>query len=211
MPLNPYKIDVSLVSIAFQYDITSDVLLELRKTIERVRKNTDDVTKRIDQDSAAFIWETTNSIIENLHGAAFVVCQASITAIISRVKALHTFAKGDGHPISSVPNDKNQMLTFKSSVVASTNVSQVQAIDAVANYFKHNDEWPRGWINPDARSKPTITTLQALGFQFGNSAILTDAVKFFDSNLLSLANAVNVWHEAIVEELKKELTNAGLM
>lgn len=211
MALNFYKIYLESLSIAFQYDITFDVLHELHKTIERVSNRTFDITKGVSQDIAELIWEDTNAAVDDLHGAAFVICQAAITSIVSRVKTLHKFAQSAGNAINSVPNDKGQLLAFKSAVIPSKTVTQVEAIDALANYFKHHDEWRAGWADPDARSKAAIATLQALGFQYGNSAILRNAVTLFESDLLALVNAVNVWHEAIVAELRKELISLGLL
>ena len=211
MAVNLYKIHLDLISLAFQYDIAIDVLHELRKTIQRIHERTIDITKDLAQDNAEFIWENTNSAIEDLHGAAFVICQSSVTAIVSRIKAVHQFAGSEGTPINSVPSEKKDLLTFRSSVIPSKTVTQIQAVDALANYFKHNDEWPRGWVNADSRIKPTIDILHALGFQSGNNAILRGAMELFDSNLLALANAVNEWHEAILKELKNEFGSSGLI
>jgi hypothetical protein len=213
MALNLYKIHLDLISLAFQYDISVDVLHELRKTLQRIHDRTIDITKDLSQDNAEFIWRDTNSVIEDLHGAAFVISQSSITAIVSRLKAIHQFAQSAGTPIISIPREKKDMLTFKSAVISSTGTSQIQAIEAFANYFKHNDEWPSGWVNPDPRSKPTIDSLHALGFQFYNDSILRNAMQLFDSNrnLLALANSVSEWHEAILKELKTEFASSGVI
>jgi hypothetical protein len=213
MAVNLYKIHLDLISLAFQYDIAVDALHELRKTIRRMHDRTVDITKDLGQDNADFVWMDTNSVIEDLHGAAFVICQSSITAIVSRLKAIHQFAQGAGTSINSVPREKKDMLAFKSPAIPSTGTTQIQAIEAFANYFKHNEEWPRGWVNPDARSKPTIDILHALGFQFGNNSILRNAMQLFDSNgnLLALANSINEWHEAVLNELKSEFASLRLI
>lgn len=211
MTLNLYKLRLDSIDIAFQYDITIDALLHLRGTIERVFERTDEITKTLAQDNAQWIWEDTNASVDALRGSAFVICQAAITSIVSRVKALHEYARCCGVSLSSVPNNKAQLLAFRSAPIPSTTVTQIEAIEALANYFKHHDEWPAGWINPDARSRPTIAILQTLGFQYGNPSILADAAAMFQSNLFALANAVNEWHGAIVNELKKEVTSLRLL
>jgi len=213
MAVNVYRIHLDRISLAFQYDIAVDVLHELQKTIQRIHDRTDDITKDLGQDNAELIWGDTNSVIEDLHGAAFVVSQSSITAIVSRLKAMLQLAQSMGTPINSIPREKKNMLAFKSTIIPSKGITHIQAIEALANYFKHSDEWPRGWVNPPANSKPTIDILHALGFQFGDNSILRNAMQFFDSNgnLLALANSVNEWHGAILGELKSELASSGLI
>lgn len=68
---NFYKIHLDLISIAFQYDISIEVLHELWKTIQKVQDQTLEITKDLAQDNADFIWQDVNSTIEELHGAAF--------------------------------------------------------------------------------------------------------------------------------------------
>ena len=184
--------------------------MEFRRSIGRVDELAKKITDGLDKDNADYIRDVAGLTIEQLFGGAFVTCQASITAVVSRVKELHDVATESNLTINSVPNGKSHLLTFKSPELTA-HITQVQAIDALANYFKHNDEWPRGWVNPDRRSQATILCLQALGFVYGNDAILRKAIELFDSNLIVLANAINVWHEAIIAELKNELTNRQLL
>jgi hypothetical protein len=211
MTLNFNKIHLDLLSFAFQYDITVDALSELRTTIERVYERTEKYTKNLGQDNADFVWDDTNRALDALRGAAFVICQAAVTAIVTRVMAIHEYVQSTGNAITSVPNDKAQLLAFKSPAIPSKTVSQIEGIEAFANYFKHHDQWPASWLNPDGFSKRTITALQALGFQYADGSILRDAITLFDSDLLVLANAVNVWHEAIVTDLRTELSSRGLL
>ena len=211
MPTNLYTMHVSLISIAFQYDLAIDVFHELGKTIKRVHDETARFAETFSQYDSDSMWEDANSTIEDLHGAAFVISQTSITTIVSRVKALHEFAECDGHSISSIPNQKGEMLASNSPLIPSKPVTYIQAIDAFANYFKHHDEWPRGWVNVDARGKPTIETLESLGVHYGTSAILKNAMQFFDSSLLDLANTINFWHEGILGKLKNELKDSELI
>ena len=201
---------VSLLSWSFQYDILVDVLMEFKRSIGRVDEQAKKITDGLDKDNADYIREVAGLTIEQLFGGAFVTCQASITAVVSRIKELHNVATESNITINSVPKEKNRLLTFQSPELTA-HITQIQAIDALANYFKHNDEWPPGWVNADGRSQATILCLQALGFVYGNDAILRKAIELFDSNLIVLANAINGWHETIVAQLKIELINLRLL
>jgi hypothetical protein len=204
-----YRRHIDLISLAFDNDIVMDVLSEIRKVIDRIVDQTNDFMKDQGRLNAEITWANTDPVIEALYGAAFVVCQASITAIASRVQDVHTCAEGEGKELASTPRTKRDLLKFQSTTVPGKHVTEIQAIDALANYFKHNHQWPRGWINPTKQNKETIDTLELLGIRFGGTKTLRTAMEsLFESDLPQIATVVITnWHTAIVNKLKEELTS----
>jgi hypothetical protein len=41
-----------------------------------------------------------------------------------------------------LPKRKKAIFEFRSSTVNGLNISEISLIDSIANYFKHQDEWP---------------------------------------------------------------------
>ncbi|MGD1047082.1 MAG: hypothetical protein ABR936_17395 [Bacteroidota bacterium] len=209
MATNMFSIHLKFISIAFKYDILIEALFHIRNMVDNLNTRTIQITQGLDPDNAEGIREDTNTIIENMHGAAFVCCQASINGVASRIKTFHAFAKNEGITLTSVPEERKLIIASHCPVVPSTTVSQIQAIDTLANYFKHRDQWPHGWINPDGQSRLTIQTLQTLGFTPYQDDILNSGISMFGPNILNLANVLNKWVDTLVDELEKELKTLG--
>lgn len=112
------------------------------------------------------------ALIDDALGLAFVTCQLFITAVVSGCQCLHRFhasygksmAGGGGRqPIGLLCWDKRQLLQRNNPMVGASGISGVAAIDALANYFKHRDEWPNDWKYLKGSQELTATTLRKLG------------------------------------------------
>jgi hypothetical protein len=96
--------------------------------------------------------------IENLLGLCFVICQVFITDVVSVCYGIRLLAEGE-------PPKKKDLLATCSTRVSGTAYTQVQAIDGLANYFKHRDEWPSGEWPCKGPAKCTTRIVRALGIQ----------------------------------------------
>src|SRR5437773_1587319 len=82
-------------------------------------------------------------IEESLLGAAFVVCQASITAVVSETKKLHTrYQKSASKDLTTTDGKKESIMRLGSPMVRKTGYSKIEIMNAFANCFKHQTEWP---------------------------------------------------------------------
>ena len=93
------------------------------------------------------------------------------------------------------------MLKLHSPLLDGTSITQMQLCDAIANYYKHHEEWG-GWSRT-RRNEETFDVLVAAGFTavdvyhctkaagllFGNSGRYCDA----------LFEMITVWRDAVVE------------
>ena len=88
--------------------------------------------------------EPDPELVEGMIGAAFIVCQAQITAIVSAVKRIAR------HEPLSIPTTKPDILARGERIPGKT-YTKVAAIDHYANFFKHADEWDLENLRPNQR------------------------------------------------------------
>jgi hypothetical protein len=112
-------------------------------------------------------------VVSSLVGAAFVVAQERISSTVSRleevVNSLGTkspFARSGGGKVA-----RDSLLAFGSDVVdLDAKMSYVASIDAVANYFKHRDEWPASWASiTNPLQRRTRDAVERLGLKDSNT------------------------------------------
>ncbi|HVB57664.1 MAG TPA: hypothetical protein VNE63_14745 [Candidatus Acidoferrales bacterium] len=129
--------------------------------------------------------------IENLLGLCFVICQVFITDVVSVCYGIRLLAEGE-------PPKKKDLLATCSTRVSRTEYTQVQATDALANYFKHRDQWPSKEWPRKAPSKYTAQVISALGnkpgstrnFRTGFEAVVGDSAY---SDVARLGEVVENW------------------
>jgi hypothetical protein len=106
-------------------------------------------------------------LIKNLLGAAFVVCQARITAVVSGGIKLAIYCGNKGIPFTACATRKDAILTMGPTFTGSP-VTLIQFMDAIANYFKHRDEWDEvDWSKLTGQSKRTADVIQMRGLKPG--------------------------------------------
>jgi hypothetical protein len=141
-----------LFEIAVGDDTYEDVLLALGKAI---KQSWDAATA--DSDEGWLAYECMK--VEMLLGAALVVCQAKMTSV------LEAWAYVQLHKTGNRPNSKSA-LNYGPTL---NGYSKAALVWAIANYFKHHDEWDRSeWQNPFGRSARTIPLIQAIGLHEDN-------------------------------------------
>lgn len=156
-------------------------------------------------------------VIEDLLGAAYVVCQTYITKIISDVIFLHRYHKrsNPSSELKTTGDFKYSILSFGSKVISGVGYTQVQVIDAFANYFKHRDEWPSDWHKLEERSTKTAEVIMAVGASSGCTGNLRRASKVLGNegfkNTIVFYDIVNNWCKKLYEAYETELNKMGLI
>lgn len=153
-------------------------------------------------------------VIENLMGAAFVTCQAEITAVVSHVGRIHADASRSGHTLVTCDGTKRGIMAFGSPLIGSTRYTGIQVINAFANYFKHNDEWDAPWNELPNREKQTVDVISAAGAQeysTGNLRTGAEALGVADEQLNLFGNQIRDWSSAIHNAYEKELKDRKLL
>lgn len=137
--------------------------------------------------------------IESLLGIGLVVAQTYIAGTVA-----------DANRIIKPPKrlSKETLLKLYSDNVPNTNVTQLELCDAMANYFKHHDEWS-DW-SAAGRHQKTIAVLRAVGIeQFGGIPFDTAmAVLWPGYKGLSLDPLVELlvnWRAKVIEACLQEM------
>ncbi|MGH9451328.1 MAG: hypothetical protein ACRD11_12445 [Terriglobia bacterium] len=108
--------------------------------------------------------------VEQLLGVAFVTCQVDITSVVSQCGVLLGVGALGTKPRRA--RLRRELMNKVNPTVAKTMYTQMVAIGAFANYFKHVDDWDGRWSelkNPIAHETAVVVT--ALGARQGPSRI----------------------------------------
>jgi len=157
---------------------------------------------------ADIVEEEEADVVENLLGAAFVVCQARIAKITTRFVRLETAC---GAPLPGGPHKKHTVVRRQSPTVGATTYTTVELINHVANYYKHHSEWHRPWsaiADPmTKRTRDAVISLGADEAAIGNMRRLTRELTGDDdlSNLEPLVEAVVTWGHRLRDEIAAHL------
>jgi hypothetical protein len=159
-------------------------------------------------------------VIEDLLGTAFVVCQTDISSVVSSVKILHSLYKKEheGEALETTPDKKREIMAFGSLPVASSEFSEVQVIDAFANYFKHREDeaWVIGdWDKLQGRSFCTVQTIRAVGASWGSTGNLRTGAKVLGNetytNMSVFVDILQRWRQNLYNGYREELESKNLI
>lgn len=162
--------------------------------IEQAAAEGDDIDWLVDESA---------ELIENLLGAVYVVCQARITNVISAVKHLGDYCTKNNVTTKNLVTGKAALLAL-GRPVSKLAVSEVTALNALANYFKHRDEWSEqvDWTKLTGQSLDTATIIMQLGLKpLSTGNLSTGAAALGNSNSRTVGvfdDAVGAWCGQIV-------------
>lgn len=154
--------------------------------------------------------------IESLLGAAFVTCQAEVSQVVSQVKWMHEYLSKRGEqPLTCCGPDKKDILTLDSPQFGASGYSEIQVIDAAANYFKHNSEWSHDWSRLVGKQRKTADILESVGVESGKTGAIRTLAEVLDNKEYSetrrFAVMVSGWHANVVATVRRELAGRGLV
>lgn len=160
-PLELHKHGVELVC---QDDGSlSRTLAPIGAALRAAYAEADRISKNADPDCVDWLVDDYCELTESLLGAVYVVCQARITQVVSAVRHLAVYCDAN-HLAPNLVRAKPNLLTLGVQH-AGTAITQIQGLDALANYFKHRDEWtnPTDWSQLKGKSHDTATVVKQLG------------------------------------------------
>jgi hypothetical protein len=134
---------------------------------------------------------------ESFLGIAFVTAQTYISGTVADARKL----------AASTPKpNKNHLLQNFSDVISGIEIKKMLLCDAIANYFKHHDEWPDWTPNPTERRKQTIDVLDAVGITETTTYPCQEAAKILwgwsSLDLEPLFSMLVEWREKVVAAYK---------
>lgn len=145
-----------------------------------------------------------------LFGNIFVLAQVAITQSTILFQKLREYCENK----DCFPKQRKAIFEFKSNTVKgfNINISEISLIDAVANYFKHQDEWPSNWMSANDDRYPTMKIVKEIGME---PQLLTDNIEIA-LNVLGVSNDISCitsivqrWREELANELQKDSAIAG--
>lgn len=215
MSLNLYAIQLKFISMNLRYDTLKRVLTTINDSIKEASNNIDKAEKAKDEEYLDSVVDDEMAFTEELIGAAFVVCQSYITSIVESFKKLHKKAKRDKLKCTVTNGERKALLKTGSTNVVNSKYTEIQVIDAFANYFKHSDQWPFDWTNADNQSKVTIEIIQSVGAKSGSTGNMRAGVKVLGcpmyNNLDSLLDKITQWQNELLKQYKAELKRIGVL
>ena len=143
-----------------------------------------------------------------LIGNIFVLAQVAITQSTILFQKLREYCDDK----DCFPKQKKAIFEFKSSTVNGLNISEISLIDSIANYFKHQNEWPSNWVSTTNNSYPTMETVKNIGMK---PQLLTDNIEIalnvlgVSDDISGITNIVQSWRETLASELQKDSAIAG--
>jgi hypothetical protein len=203
-PRSATQILLRLLDYEIKIDVHSEVLSVLGQGIKASSTRINRADALGADDYAEAVVDAEIEIIEGLLGAAYVVCQTRVTAIAQA--ALHCRARiiADGLAFTSF-GDKDYEVRRRGPRF-NGQFSQIELLWALANYFKHRDEWPSDvWSNPQGLARHTVAVLLPAGLQpcsNGNLRTGAEALgmpEYADTTVLE--NTIRKWADEVREEI----------
>lgn len=136
-------------------------------------------------------------------GAAFVLAQLPISQAVSIFTKIRELSSDKNR----YPKSKFDILRLKSPTLFESGVSQIEAIDAIANYHKHYHEWPDDWNESQVKGVQanTIKTVKRIGFSkvelTNNMLHALSILNVNGDDLGLLCEFVHDWRKRLAQEL----------
>jgi len=193
-------------------DTLGTVLRTLGKAALSAEQRITEVRRSDDGEYIAEVYAEESMVIEDLLGCAFVAGQGYITRVVSRIEWLHERLEGDGHCLRTTNGKKPALLKAHSDLVPGTCYTQVEVINAFANYYKHREQWATEWdkeLSKKGISRETINVIRASGAVEGLSdncrkgLIALGIDRVFD--VYTMADILVRWHTGLADAYRKEL------
>ena len=166
----PAQIVLVLLNHAVEDDAYEAVLYTLGTAIKKSAQRIDEACRVADENGSTppdykeYVIDDETYLIEHLLGAAFVVCQAHITAVIQAARRARKHAITAGVPFPAFGDTDQEVRKFGAEF--DEKYSKVEVLWALANYFKHRDEWSkRTWSNPKNNERMTVVVIKAAGLE----------------------------------------------
>jgi hypothetical protein len=184
---------MNLYEIDWRYSSTLHIFEVLTESLKDVVAKLHEAEQSDDELYFDFVLEQA----EGLCGIAFVAAQRYITGTVADVKKL---AYSDNR------FKKDALLKVYNDRLLGLSLTKLEFCDAMANYFKHHEEWQR-WAGVGQKQK-TVGILQAAGLKESDSYLCVRAIHILLSqdewNLMPLLNLLSSWRESIIGAYKQQ-------
>jgi hypothetical protein len=163
--------------------------------------------------------------IEELLGMAFVVAQSFITTVRSGIlKVSEICASNFGQALSVASGSRAYGTLQRGPKFGSGSHTAAEVINAIANYWKHHEDWPTveqpqagriatRWDTNGMRGneQKTVAIVTGIGLAYGSTGNLRTAADAFGvrepyENLSPVRDVLRSWAQDVYDETRRELT-----
>ncbi|MCI0453176.1 MAG: hypothetical protein L0Z51_12465 [Candidatus Latescibacteria bacterium] len=206
-----------LTTVDIEQQQFSDVFAKFDQLRQEVRVSIAKAKTEYEKEHAETYIEHESRVEEALLGASFVVAQVYISWVISEIVMLHNLATNRHVDLKTTNKSKAAIMTVGSAPAVwskqDSGYSQIQVVDAFANYFKHRDEWPSSWSELGDHQRRTACIIKSVGAVEGpndNMRIGAQALKLGD-DLAILGELLENWRKDLIGRYRAELAENGLL
>jgi len=163
-PRSKADIQLLLLDHAVNDDTYASVLLTLAAGINAAAARVKNAEQNGSPDIAQFIAEDEAEVIENLLGTTYVLCQTPITGVTQAALRARDQALNCGLAFPAFGAKPHEVRALGDRF--DSNYSKIEVLWALANYYKHRDEWERAtWDDPTGLAEFTVPVIKAAGLQ----------------------------------------------
>ena len=143
-----------------------------------------------------------------LVGASFVLGQLALTQSVAIVQRIRRGVLD----VTGIPEKNSSILSWHADIHSRTGLSELLIIDACANYFKHQHEWPSDWDVTDGTpfQQRTIALVRRLGLAPGDVAdnlhMALRSINISTDGIRLMGDKIEAWRERIAEHLRQLLS-----
>lgn len=212
---SPYHLFLRLLEPEPVFSTLIGSLAPLGKAIRECDQNIDLMESEGDDGLEDIITQEAE-ITETLIGTTFVVCQAHIACVVSRAMELHTFfQKREKRDLKAIDNSKQGILKQGAQLLDGSRYTDIQAMDAFANYFKHRDEWPNNWAKiakKHRRTRNVISAFGAISGSHGNLRMGAEVLGYVGgSSVMVFADRLESWRKKLKNDYEAQLKLEGVI
>lgn len=189
-----------LLNSAVDNDTYATVLNMLAKGVKAATDRIEKAEQEGPDDYADAVVDDETEIIESLLGTTYVLCQAQITAVTHAALRARKQALSDRLPFSAFGDKSHDPRSLGDQFDAQ--YSKIEVLWALANYFKHREEWNRSiWDNPTGPAEFTVPVLLAARLQKSSTGNLRTGAEALGnpdySNMTVFEDIVRRWADEV--------------
>jgi hypothetical protein len=207
---------------------TSDIIDRLHRAIEKeitsASKRIESAARTGDSDYADGVTDDECELVEQLLGLAFVAGQTFMTSVRTRIVRLSVACESQfGRPLTLGGNRGYDTFKVGASMQAGSGFTKAEVVNAIANYWKHQEDWPTGeeargsrivtvWDLTALRNneKRTVEIVVGIGMLPGNTGNLRSAARVLGvtnfEDLSPIRQELHSWAQTVYTQTREELS-----
>lgn len=217
-PIDRVAIGLESLRIAIEDRMVDKLFSALEQVITSASSRIEEASRAGDEEYADVVTDEESSHVEELIGLMFVSAQTFITTVRNRLAQVSEICKKEkGRSLSFLKDQRAyDVLKFADPMRGTPHYTEIEVINAVANYWKHQEEWSAHnftWDTTKMRDKEkrTIEIISAVGMSPYSSGNLRKAANTFGiasyNDLSVIQDKLSKWARSLLEKAQSEIAS----